>query len=41
MTVSQEQMDSFRDLLASSDMNDSMAPNFRPPQPLNGMFYEL
>jgi len=32
MTVSQEQMEQFRLLLESTDLNDSMAPNFRPVQ---------
>jgi len=35
MTVSEEQMEAFRSLLSSSDLNDSMAPNFRPPMPSN------
>ena len=35
MTVSEEQMDQFRLLLASDNITDSMAPNFRPTMPLN------
>jgi carbonic anhydrase len=36
MTVSEDQMDRFRMLLTSHDINDSMAPNYRPIQPRNG-----
>lgn len=35
MTVSEEQMESFRKLLEGTDLNESQAPNFRPPQPRN------
>ena len=35
MTVSEEQMEKFRLLLASDNITDSMAPNFRPIMPLN------
>ena len=35
MTVSEEQMEKFRMLLSSESMNDTQAPNFRPPLPLN------
>ena len=36
MTVSEDQMTAFRSLLESSNSNDTMSPNFRPVQPLNG-----
>jgi len=36
MTVSEEQMARFRVLLESTNVNDTMAPNFRPIQPTNG-----
>mmetsp|Transcript_12383 Transcript_12383/g.10987 ORF Transcript_12383/g.10987 Transcript_12383/m.10987 type:complete len:453 (-) Transcript_12383:356-1714(-) len=35
MTVSVEQMEKFRMLLASDDANDTQSPNFRPPLPIN------
>lgn len=35
MTVSEEQMELFRGILESTSFNDSMAPNYRPVQPLN------
>eukprot|EP00485_Elphidium_margaritaceum_P010086 CAMPEP_0202691586 /NCGR_PEP_ID=MMETSP1385-20130828/6258_1 /ASSEMBLY_ACC=CAM_ASM_000861 /TAXON_ID=933848 /ORGANISM="Elphidium margaritaceum" /LENGTH=402 /DNA_ID=CAMNT_0049347015 /DNA_START=24 /DNA_END=1232 /DNA_ORIENTATION=- len=35
MTVSEQQMESFRSLLESTALNDSMAPNYRPVQDLN------
>ena len=35
MTVSEEQMEKFRMLLASDDPEDNQAPNFRPTLPLN------
>merc|ERR1712013_470111 len=36
MTVSREQMVASRSILRSADANDTLAPNFRPTQRLNG-----